>query len=113
MIKSEKIGKKGFYTDGKSIYKKDIGTDILVMIEKTPSEIFIGKGFGYANASNTIDVRLVNNGELFYDGKVKVITPKELEIYTYETVGAKYDEKGYCINADQVIYKRYTKREVI
>lgn len=106
-MKIKEIKRNDFYTDGKVIVFK-VKNDFRIITEcERNMSMFIDRGNDYACISEFDfpgDFRKVQAGEIFYNGEVKVIDSKNIEITTISARNMIYDKKGYITNGDEVEY---------
>ena len=106
-MKAIDIKSKNFYTDGIRIFFKD-GKKIVEFCKAFEgNDLFLKRGVYIANStSKTLlnDVRLVEPGEEFFNGQIKVLDRKTLDIFKIDYENRKFDDKGYTINPDEVKY---------
>lgn len=108
----------GYYTDGTTVFfnesKKAGGRIVKFMPKDEGSELFLKCGVmtSYVKSAElNKEVRLVESGEEFFDGQIKVVDKKTLDIFDISYKNRKFDEKGYTINPDEIEY--IEKRKIV
>lgn len=110
-MKLKEIKKNGFYTDGEYVYKKEKNNDFTTYDDVSEeSECFLKAGVrpcGIFKSMLENEVRLVKDGETFYNGNIKVINKKTLEVVSFHVLNRVEDKRGYTISHDG--YREYKK----
>lgn len=103
-MKLKEIKKNGFYTDGEFVYRKEKNNDYTIyqdVSEETKHFLKAGvRPCGIYPFMLENEVRMVEDGEEFFNGNIKVLNKKQLEVVDCITLNREEDAKGYTISHD-------------
>lgn len=95
------------------VFKSKNGKRILQLTEpEFDMKMFCDRGIDFAYAITDLltgDFRKVEPNETYFNGYIKVIDSKNIEIYIKEPINAKYNERGEIINKEDLEYKESEK----
>lgn len=104
------IKKDGFYTNGEVVlFKNKAGRVVCFQNCTEASDLFLAKGNETAFFNENVEIREIIKNEIV--GEIKIIDKKTVELTKIMPLNAKYDAKGYCVNANEVRYK--TSKQMI